>query len=229
MFHFYNVCFGMISCDCNTAFSIHFVICLYKIFVGLFVLMLCLFKQRFSSCIFWLQLQGSSWFLIGRSMFLLWLIIIWEIFPMQLYLTLTELWLNIYATCRFLENVYLIALAKLWWRLWQHLLCRAGYTKLSYVSFVCYLCCFCCYFLYCWCCCCFLCIKFCFYSLNCLTSFVNLWSCQKCFYCRSFSTVNRLLNLVNVWLYLVGDLKKHLCNWDYCSVFCTVEMSLWLI
>ena len=33
MFHFYNVCFGMISCDCNTAFSIHLLICLYKLVV----------------------------------------------------------------------------------------------------------------------------------------------------------------------------------------------------
>ena len=30
MFHFHSVCFGMISCDCNTAFTIHLLICLYN-------------------------------------------------------------------------------------------------------------------------------------------------------------------------------------------------------
>ena len=91
MFYFYNTCFGMISCHYNTAFSIHLLICLYKLVGFLLVLMFCTYIELFHppfplhqtifSCV---QFYGSSWFLFGWSMFLLWLLIIWEIFFVQL-------------------------------------------------------------------------------------------------------------------------------------------------
>ena len=49
-----------------------------------------------------------------------------------------------------------------------------------------------------------------FYSLTCRARFGNLlWCCSIFPYWRISSTVNCLLNLANVWLYLVGGLKKH--------------------
>ena len=50
MFHFYNACFTIL-CDCNTAFSIHFLVCQYNFIGVLLLLMLCTYKECFSFCI----------------------------------------------------------------------------------------------------------------------------------------------------------------------------------
>ena len=101
LFHLDNSCFGMILSDYNTAFSIHPLIGRYKL-VGLYlVLILYTWCWTFFSCISFASdnifLSTLTWkFLIFYwNMFLLFLLIIVKIFSVQLYLTLTELQLNI--------------------------------------------------------------------------------------------------------------------------------------
>ena len=95
--HFYNACFVMISCDCNTTFSIHLLICLYHLDGFLLVLMLCTYKEHFSciglfSFAFWLYISDIYMYMIYMHVWYIWYIYIYMCIYIYIYIIYDLFW-----------------------------------------------------------------------------------------------------------------------------------------
>ena len=145
MFHFYNVCFEMILCDCNTAFpfifwyaNIHW---LWFSWCWSYALIKNVFHSVFPLHWTTFFLSATTWkFLIlnNWSMSLLWLLITWEIFSVQLKLTLTELRLSILCNLLFFGKCLSNSFKKILAMLVTTLLLQGGLNQII-LRFLCLL------------------------------------------------------------------------------------------